>query len=138
MSELPYDGDLNDPKQRCRHGTFIGSWWGPDYLCLQCELGDEYGDEPPTVPMCDHEDRGPDYDGTTATFPCGAEARHTLVSEDALGQTWNHLCPKHLHLWLTDCTEQDDRLYLDPNTTIDQVFIGRIVMPDDEGSVTTE
>lgn len=35
--ELPYDGDLNDPKQYCKHGTFIGSWWGPDYLCGLCE-----------------------------------------------------------------------------------------------------
>jgi hypothetical protein len=37
--ELPYDGDTNDPNQRCAHGTFIGSWWGPDYLCQWCEDG---------------------------------------------------------------------------------------------------
>ena len=36
---LEYDGDLHDPKQRCEHGTFIGSWWGPDYLCHWCEDG---------------------------------------------------------------------------------------------------
>lgn len=38
-NELPYDGDLNDDSQRCQHGTFIGSWWGPDYLCWACEEG---------------------------------------------------------------------------------------------------
>lgn len=35
-----YDEDHDDPRQRCKHGTFIGSWWGPDYLCGQCEMGD--------------------------------------------------------------------------------------------------
>lgn len=34
-----YDEDLNDSKQRCVHGTFIGSWWGPDYICGLCEEG---------------------------------------------------------------------------------------------------
>lgn len=34
-----YDEDYTDPKQRCIHGTFIGSWWGPDYLCQYCEEG---------------------------------------------------------------------------------------------------
>lgn len=24
----------------CKHGTYIGSWWGPDYLCGYCEDGD--------------------------------------------------------------------------------------------------
>lgn len=37
--ELPYDGDTNDESQYCQHGTFIGSWWGPDYLCGLCEDG---------------------------------------------------------------------------------------------------
>tara|TARA_Y100001949_G_scaffold162077_1_gene154904 strand:- start:76 stop:552 length:477 start_codon:yes stop_codon:yes gene_type:complete len=37
--ELPYDGDLSDPSQRCEHGTFTGSWWGPDYMCGMCEDG---------------------------------------------------------------------------------------------------
>ena len=36
---LPYDGDTNDESQYCEHGTFIGSWWGPDYLCGWCEAG---------------------------------------------------------------------------------------------------
>lgn len=35
-----YDWDRNDDSQYCEHGTFIGSWWGPDILCLHCELGD--------------------------------------------------------------------------------------------------
>lgn len=34
-----YDEDYNDPGQRCVHGTFVGSWWGPDYLCGWCEDG---------------------------------------------------------------------------------------------------
>lgn len=36
---LEYDGDLADPDQRCQHGTFIGSPWGPDYMCGLCEMG---------------------------------------------------------------------------------------------------
>lgn len=36
---LGYDADHTDPSQFCRHGTFIGSWWGPDYLCGDCEAG---------------------------------------------------------------------------------------------------
>jgi hypothetical protein len=34
-----HDEDYDDPRQRCQHGTFIGSWWGPDYLCGRCEDG---------------------------------------------------------------------------------------------------
>jgi hypothetical protein len=37
--ELGYDADHNDDSQYCIHGTFIGSWWGPDYLCGWCEDG---------------------------------------------------------------------------------------------------
>lgn len=36
---LGYDADHDDPSQYCRHGTWIGSWWGPDYLCGWCEDG---------------------------------------------------------------------------------------------------
>lgn len=36
---LGYDADHDDPRQFCRHGTFIGSWWGPDYMCFDCEMG---------------------------------------------------------------------------------------------------
>jgi hypothetical protein len=36
---LGYDADFSDPRQYCKHGTFIGSWWGPDYLCGYCEMG---------------------------------------------------------------------------------------------------
>lgn len=36
---LGYDADHEDPSQYCQHGTWIGSWWGPDYLCHWCELG---------------------------------------------------------------------------------------------------
>lgn len=34
-----YDWDLNDDRQRCKHGTFIGSWAGPDLMCHACEMG---------------------------------------------------------------------------------------------------
>lgn len=37
--QLGYDADHSDPSQYCRHGTFIGSWWGPDILCGLCESG---------------------------------------------------------------------------------------------------
>jgi hypothetical protein len=37
--ELGYDADHQDNSQYCQHGTFIGSWWGPDYLCGWCEDG---------------------------------------------------------------------------------------------------
>jgi hypothetical protein len=36
-----YDEDYGDPRQYCRHGSFIGSWWGPDYLCGQCESNED-------------------------------------------------------------------------------------------------
>lgn len=32
-----FDWDVSDPSQYCEHGTFIGSWWGPDLLCGRCE-----------------------------------------------------------------------------------------------------
>lgn len=38
-SQLPYDGDQSDERQYCIHGTFTGSWWGPDYICGYCEDG---------------------------------------------------------------------------------------------------
>jgi DNA repair ATPase RecN len=34
-----WDWDREDPRQYCVHGNFIGSWWGPDILCGDCELG---------------------------------------------------------------------------------------------------
>jgi hypothetical protein len=36
-----YDWDRNDSSQYCKHGNFIGSWWGPDLMCLACEMGDD-------------------------------------------------------------------------------------------------
>lgn len=39
-----WDWDREDPNQYCRHGSFIGSWWGPDILCMNCEI-----DEDPTL-----------------------------------------------------------------------------------------
>lgn len=37
--QLGYDADHDDPSQYCIHGTWVGSWWGPDYLCSWCEAG---------------------------------------------------------------------------------------------------
>ena len=34
-----FDWDQNNPAQRCKHGTFIGSWAGPDIMCHRCEEG---------------------------------------------------------------------------------------------------
>jgi hypothetical protein len=34
-----WDWDREDPRQYCHHGKFIGSWWGPDILCGDCEIG---------------------------------------------------------------------------------------------------
>lgn len=28
-----------DNPEYCKHGTYIGPWWGPDYLCYWCEEG---------------------------------------------------------------------------------------------------
>jgi len=39
VTEYGYDGDTQDSRQYCPHGTFVGSWWGPDYLCGLCEDG---------------------------------------------------------------------------------------------------
>lgn len=36
-----WDWDKSDPRQYCKHGTFIGSWWGPDIMCYHCEIGDD-------------------------------------------------------------------------------------------------
>jgi hypothetical protein len=35
-----FDWDQSDSSQYCRHGRFIGSWWGPDILCGACEAGE--------------------------------------------------------------------------------------------------
>ena len=35
-----YDWDISDRSQYCKHGKFIGSWWGPDILCGYCEAGE--------------------------------------------------------------------------------------------------
>ena len=35
-----YDWDMSDKSQYCKHGKFIGSWWGPDILCGYCEAGE--------------------------------------------------------------------------------------------------
>lgn len=45
-----YDEDYSDPRQYCAHGTFIGSWWGPDYMCYYCETGES----PPTPLQVDN------------------------------------------------------------------------------------
>lgn len=34
-----YDWDRTDSRQYCEHGTFIGSSWGPDLMCGDCEMG---------------------------------------------------------------------------------------------------
>jgi len=34
-----WDWDYTADDQHCEHGTFIGSWWGPDLMCQWCEAG---------------------------------------------------------------------------------------------------
>ena len=34
-----WDWDTTADDQHCEHGTFIGSWWGPDLMCHWCEAG---------------------------------------------------------------------------------------------------
>lgn len=41
-----WDWDKSDPRQYCKHGTFIGSWWGPDIMCFKCEIGDDIPSKP--------------------------------------------------------------------------------------------
>lgn len=36
---LPYSERRKHYGDYCVHGTYIGSWWGPDYLCGPCEDG---------------------------------------------------------------------------------------------------
>lgn len=143
MSELPYDGDLDDPSQRCQHGTFIGSHWGPDYLCPACECPhDNFEDgictygcgyrqdgtpEPRT--LCDWEDVGPDMDGSRGEFPCGAEARHTIDTEDQHGPDRMRLCATHMSKVLCDdrVHARGDEVWLDGDTRMVALHIGQVL-----------
>ncbi len=31
--------EYRNTPEYCEHGTYVGSWWGPDYLCGGCEEG---------------------------------------------------------------------------------------------------
>jgi len=42
---LEESGKLDNPDYRCKHGTFIGDPYGPDYMCFYCEMGIEPEDE---------------------------------------------------------------------------------------------
>ena len=42
---LEESGKLDDPRYRCKHGTFIGDPYGPDFMCPACELGLDDEDE---------------------------------------------------------------------------------------------
>jgi len=33
-------GWRNTPGDLCKHGTYIGDAYGPDYMCHYCEIGD--------------------------------------------------------------------------------------------------
>lgn len=96
--ELGYDANHNDSSQFCRHGTFIGSWWGPDYMCGWCESGEE----PPTPA----EQRAMDLewaDATAARFDKLvtdlAEIRRTAAKQHNFGQ---------MATWLLDFAEVGD------------------------------
>lgn len=38
-------GVLTHDETHCKHGTFIGHWAGPDYMCFYCEMGVDPVDE---------------------------------------------------------------------------------------------
>jgi hypothetical protein len=98
-----YGGDLQDPKQRCRHGTFIGSWSGPDYLCGWCESGEEPEPPAPTV-QCQWIHAGLDYDGSRFDAECLTDAVHRVVFLETFNPEPPHapyedivpLCQNHL------------------------------------------
>lgn len=96
---LGFDADMHDPAQRCRHGTFIGSWWGPDYLCGWCESGtDPALPEPAPLPP------------TTITmfYDAGGDGRYHLSAdigeeEFDLGDYGDSAdCGRAMVRWLSD------------------------------------
>lgn len=98
-----YGGDLQDPSQRCRHGTFIGSWSGPDYMCGWCESGEEPEPPTPTV-QCEGYHVYTDYDGTAASAECLTDAVHRVVFREHWNPDYPHepydhtvaYCQEHL------------------------------------------
>lgn len=144
-NELPYDGDLDDPSQRCKHGTFIGSHWGPDYLCPACECPHDDFDEDgvctrgcgylqdgtpePGVGLCYHSDTYQDFDGSWADAPCHNEARHTvLIHQEQFGNETVLLCSTHLSEMLCADTvvERDGEVWLDNDTRLLALLVGEV------------
>ena len=87
---LGYDADHDDPRQFCRHGTFIGSWWGPDYMCGWCESGEE----PPTPA----EQREINVRRWRA---CIADTEHSLAIVQEVHQENRKYVPQWAH-WLAN------------------------------------
>ena len=86
-----YDEDPGDSRQHCVHGTFIGSWWGPDYLCGWCEDGVSVHEmecilaaEVASV-LAQREAQYETMRATLATFPYDARVATALV-DYVLGQ----------------------------------------------------
>ena len=159
MMELAYDGDLSDPKQRCRHGTFIGSWWGPDYLCPACECPhDDFDSEtgectqgcgflrdgspaPDTRPDCEYEIdlpsmAGPGYP-SDGTMGCSDKAEHTLdlhvtFAPDGDGDERIRLCSAHMIEAITgpDVHDRDGKVWLDEWSYVVAIHLRKVL--DDE------
>lgn len=36
-----YEGSEGYDPHYCKHGNYVGTWWGPDYMCGPCEDGAE-------------------------------------------------------------------------------------------------
>jgi hypothetical protein len=126
-----YGGDFNDPSQRCRHGTFIGTWSGPDYMCGWCESGEEPEPEP-AVPVCEWADEYTDYDGTHESAPCCEPARHTLVTEDAQGLENFIFCSRHAISALEEhVLDEDGTVWMDETKTARFItaHIGKVIQP---------
>lgn len=142
--ELPYDGDTNDPKQHCRHGTFIGSWWGPDILCGACEMGDEDEAEwaaaqaaEAAKPRCQWSVDMPSMDGEgfDHEYTCSDAAYDTLVVKCHFNPDPPHtpytehlvMCREHAVAVLEDSRVDGEVLRLGPDITLDHVLIAKVV-----------
>lgn len=49
----PEPEDYDNPRNYCRHGTFIGDPYGADLMCYWCETGEEPGEANPESDQAD-------------------------------------------------------------------------------------
>lgn len=140
-----YGGDLSDPTQRCKHGTFIGTWAGPDYLCPACECPHNSFDadgectdgcgylangEPaprPAAVMCDYAETFTDWDGTRGEYACTETARHSLILAPRGEREVAHFCTTHMTQVIGTINLRDGELWLGEDTRLLDVRVGEVV-----------